>query len=179
MYPSVLYSQQYFHFFWYTFFFFFPPAYLNGNLKLQQQLLYQRNNRTFSSGKVITIHANMTDKFSTKPFSSKVDFEYFWYKNTTLLKVTKEPFYKFMSSDSGNLTLSTLVIATLRPDRASRRDTALFQTNRLCESRKPSRLSQFNRLERERNASKCGLLEQSVMVKGMMCLLFRVVFCRI
>ncbi|XP_041364969.1 uncharacterized protein LOC121380216 isoform X2 [Gigantopelta aegis] len=142
---------------------------LNGNLNISQHLPYQRNNSTFSTGEMVTVHANVTDKFPTKKsseFLPKVEFVYYWFRNTTFIKRTRDPFFNFTPSDTGNFTMSTEIIAVLRSDEMPRTNTSLSEASKPCESFRMHRLTAApHRIRRGRRVVKCGIMEQPVSVK--------------
>ncbi|KAK7111208.1 hypothetical protein V1264_010880 [Littorina saxatilis] len=61
---------------------------LNGNLKVKQNLEYQRRNDTFAIDREIYFHVNITDRFS---MTKSPECMYFWYNGSELIHSSEKP----------------------------------------------------------------------------------------
>ncbi|XP_067673143.1 uncharacterized protein [Haliotis asinina] len=87
--------------------------YLNGMMHSNQTLKYQRQKNTFSTGKVIHLFANFTDRFPKELFPPSYDF--FWYKNGVFFKYTDVPHCELTVEEEANFTLETVLHMYFNP----------------------------------------------------------------
>ena len=73
---------------------------MNGNLKVTQDLPYQRLNNTFAIDDVVDFNVSLTDRFLKSPHPR---YEFFWFNGTELIKETKQPFYQHNFTQPGVL----------------------------------------------------------------------------
>ncbi|XP_046382185.1 uncharacterized protein LOC124153088 [Haliotis rufescens] len=141
--------------------------YLNGRVHVNQTLEYQRQRDTFSTGKVIRLYANLTDKFPDRP-----GYEYFWFKDNHFLRATEDPHCDLNVAKEENFTIHAQVHAlfdpfpplisrgerNLRPLNAEPCSEGTFRTvHSPLSSKKPRRYFDIS--------EKCGILSQRVSVK--------------
>ena len=81
---------------------------LNGNLKVTQDLEYQRRNNTFAINQNIIFHVNITDRFD-KPDSPQ--YTYFWLNGSDLIHRTSHPHYEQNFSEPTVLHLEAFTTA--------------------------------------------------------------------
>ena len=81
---------------------------LNGNLKMKQDLEYQRMNNTFAIDKEINFHVNITDRFDQH---DSPQYIYFWYNGSELIRRTKHPQFEQNFSQPAVLHLQALTTA--------------------------------------------------------------------
>ncbi|XP_076452784.1 uncharacterized protein LOC143288311 [Babylonia areolata] len=131
---------------------------LNGNLRVYQDLEYQRSNTSFAIDQPIHFHVNITDHFSK---SDTPQYTYFWYNGSDLIRVTDSPHLERNFSEPSILHLQAVASAqfwNVPGDAASPSSRAKPNPDLYLESSIPDKCGSFTeKLHFKESLSNCGI----------------------